>query len=236
MSALKGQIQIIPQEIFQASTTQNTDLGAQATSGDGRIFRYALAGTTALVAGNLLASSATSSGNLNLAPLAAGTLATIVTTSSTLAAAANQFVGGTLGIRTTPGNGLVYKIKSHNTVTSGTVAFVLEDPIQVSLTTASRIDVIANPYWNVLANATTATAMPIGVAPFAVPASNYFWVQTRGPAAVLQDGATNVGLPLGPSAVTAGAVTTSAGTSFAVAVAPMTTVTAVNSTVYLTLE
>lgn len=237
MSALKGQISVIPQEIFQVSTTQNTDLGAQASAGDGRIFRYCLAGTTALVAGNLLASQGNISGLTNLATLVAGTLTTFVSTSSTVTVTANQLAGGTMGVRTTPGNGLLYRIKSHPAVTAGTLAIILEDPLQVALSTASRVDLIPSPYSAVVVSPTTAVGIPVGIAPLAIPASNYFWAQTRGPVAALADSSVAaVGQAISVSGATAGAITASGGTTFAIGIAQEASVSASNTTVYLTLE
>lgn len=208
MSVLKANLLVTPQEIFTSSSTQGTDLGAFATSGDGRGFRYCLAGGTALVAGKLQQASAEDTSNYqNLAPSAAAAGATSVTITTSTTVAANALTGGFLQVTVTPGQGYSYGIKG-NTATSGAAGLVitLSDAIQVALTTSSRIDVIPNPYASVIVNPTTATSSPVGVAVYPITAAQYGWVQTHGPANVLADGTVVVGTAVVASNGTAGAV------------------------------
>ena len=44
------------------------------------------------------------------------------------------------------------------------MTFTLQDPIEVALTTASRIDVKSNPYDGVVVQPTSRTSAPVGVA------------------------------------------------------------------------
>lgn len=54
MSTLKSfAIAVSGQDVFTSSATQTTDLGAIASTGDGRYFRYCLAGGTTLVSGTV---------------------------------------------------------------------------------------------------------------------------------------------------------------------------------------
>lgn len=211
MSVLKANLLVTPQEIFTSSSTQGTDLGAFATTGDGRGYRYVLAGGTALVAGKLQQSPAETTAwqNLGIAASSAGSFT--ITTTSTVTVTANQLSGGFAAISVTPGVGYLYKIKSHPAATAAVVTLTLEDPIQVALTTSSKVDLIVNPYSSVIVNPATASGMPVGVAIYPVTASQYGWVQSQGVCNVLADGAITVGTSLSASNAVAGAVEPAAG-------------------------
>lgn len=209
MSTLRSDILINPSELFDLTVSSNgdgTQLGQRAVTGDGRAFRYVLAGATALVPGNLQqnAAEATSLENLSIAAAAVGD--TSITTTSTVTVTANQLAGGYVIVTVTPGQGYMYQIAGHAAATAAVVTLNLTDPIQVALTTSSKIDLVPNPYSGVIVNPTTATGMPIGVAVAAVPATYYGWVQTEGVASILADGNITVGTQVIASNGTAGAV------------------------------
>ena len=218
MSTLKALgLGVTPQDIFTSSATQATDLGAVASTGDARIFRYCLAGATSLVPGKLQAGSAQDTTNLNpsggLAVAAAAIGATQITLTGSLTLAANLLAGSYMSVAVTPGQGYTYKVKGNTAVTSAANCVVtLEDPLIIALTTSSKVLFAANPYSNVIVNPATASSSPCGVAIFIVVNAQYGWVQTRGMCGVLSDGSTAVGLGLAPSASVAGAVKTMAAT------------------------
>lgn len=221
MSVLKSNLLVTPQEIFTSSSTQGTDIGALATSGDGRYFRYVLAGGTTLVPGKLQQASAqdaTNMQNLTVSTSSAG--ATTITTTSTVTLTANQLAGGFLTIvSASTGAGYTYKIKSHPAATAAAVTFTLEDAVLVATTGTVKIDVIPNPYSSVIVNPATASSNPVGVAVYAVTNAQYGWVQTHGPVSCLADGAITVGTQLAASNGTAGAVEPLAGVQASVAYA-----------------
>lgn len=219
MSTLKCDILVAPQEIFTSSSTQGTNLGSRVTTGDGRYFRYALAGGTSLVQGKLQQTAAEVTGNQNLAVAAAAIGATTVTTTTTVTVTANQYAGGWLIVTITPGEGYQYQIASHPAATSAAVTLTLADPLQVALTTSSRIDLVSNPYAGVVVNPTTATSTPIGVAVYPITNAQYGWLQTAGTAAVLADGSVTVGTSLVASNGTAGAVEALTGVQALVGIA-----------------
>lgn len=198
-----------PQDVFSTSSTAGTILGARATTGDGRVFRYALAGVTALVPGKLQQASAedtTNYQNLAAAATAIGDKSIVMTTSTTVTA--NIFAGGYINTTTSTGAGYMYQIGG-NTATSGAagLTITLNDPILVATTTGTRFDIIPNPYASIVVNPTVATSAPIGVAMFAVTAAQYGWVLTQGVAPVLVDDQTVVvGTALSASNQAAGAV------------------------------
>lgn len=239
MSSLKGDIQIAPAELFASSSTQATDLGARVTTGDGRVFRYASGSGTALVAGKVYQAWPQDTTNLQLLGVsaAAGTLTTSVSTGSSVTLAQNELAGGFLTVRSGSGQGFTYKIKSNPAVTSGTVTFTLEDQIQIALTTASVIDVTPNPYSNVILAPTTLTGSIVGVAINNTTASNFGWLQTRGPCAVLIDAsAPTVGAPVKISPATSGAVAFASGTDVVLGTMMQSGVSAKYQPVFLTIE
>src|SRR3990167_8096168 len=213
MSQLTGPTQIAGQALFTSSATQQHVLGEQMVTPDGRKFRYALAGASALVVGDLLQSQVEDTDSENLAVAAAAIGATTVTTTTTLTVTANEFAGGYL-----------------------VVAITLEDPIRVALTTDSRVDLVANLYRSVIQNPASATGVPVGVAIYAIAAAEYGWIQTGGPACVLNDAGSTVGTNVSASNATAGAVEAAVTAQAAVGYA----VTGITSTeagaIYLTID
>ena len=221
MSSLSSDTLINPQDLFDISVAGTTNtagvfgetatLGNLATTGDGRYYRYVVAGATALVPGKLQQSSVEATGNENLAVAAAAIGATSITTTSTVTVTANQLTGGYVMVTTSTGAGYQYQIGTHAAATSAVVTLNLVDPIIVALDTNSRVDLIPSPFNGVILNPTTATGTIVGVAVAATPATYYGWVQTKGPSNVLADGTIVVGEEVGASAGTAGAVKATAG-------------------------
>lgn len=185
-------------------------LGARIATRDGRVFRFARAGAVALVSGNIIQSSAPVAGNLAQTPSVAAIGALSVSIPAlTTAVTVNQYAEGWLNVDTTPGNGVMYGIDSHLAVGGGAAGvfnLVKDDPIQVALSGASRVGLIANPFADVIVNPTTNTGVTVGccVAPLAI--GQYGWLQTWGPASVLINGTPGVGIGVVISATTAGAV------------------------------
>lgn len=197
---------ITPQDLFVVSSTQQTDLGAQASTGDGRLFRYVLAGGTTLVPGKLQQASAEVTANQDLTAVAAAIGDTSISASTTVTVTANQYTNGWAVITVTPGQGYQYGISGHAAYTAAAPTFSLSDPIKVALTTSSRIDLVANPYSGVIVNPATASSCVVGVAVAAITNAQYGWIQVGGVANVLADGAVAVGTSVVASNAVAGAV------------------------------
>lgn len=207
MTQLTGAAQVAGQNLFTSSSYKAHQLGEIVFSNDGRAFRYAKAGGTALVQGKLQQASAEVTANQNLTAVAAAVGDTTLVSTSTVTVTANQYAEGWAMITVTPGEGYQYKIKNHAAFTAAAPTFVLEDAIQITaLTTGSRIDLVANPYSAVIVNPTTATSAPVGVAVYPVAASEFGWLQVAGVANVLADGTVTVGTAVDASNGTAGAV------------------------------
>lgn len=225
-----------PGDLTLNTSTPQVELGTKICTTDGREFRYVKAGAVALVPGTLLQAPAETTGCQDLAVTATAIGATTITTTTTVTVTANQFAGGWVVVTVTPGQGYQYKIKSHPAATGAAVVLTLEDPIQVALTTASRIDLVASPYSGVLINPASASSAPIGAAVYPVTALYYGWAQVHGPAALLADGSITVGTSLAASNGTAGAVEPLAGVQAPVGYAVTGIATTEYGTVFLTIE
>ena len=226
MSSLSSDMLINPQDLFDitvssGSTASSTiwatnndaaQLGALATTGDGRYFRLAIAGATALVAGNLQQAPVETTGNQALTVAAAVAGATSVTTVSTVTVSANQFAGGYMVVTESTGIGYQYKIAGHAAAAGAVVIIYLEDPLQTALAASTtQIDLVPNPFNRVIINPTSATGVITGVAVAATPAYYYGWLQTKGPANVLAQGTIVVGEQVAASSTTPGAVVATSG-------------------------
>lgn len=199
---IKGDILVSPQEILASSATQGTDLGQRVTTGDSRYFRYMKVGASATIAGQVFQGPAQDTTNENpsggLTPAAAAIGATSVTISTSTTIAANSVAGGYMTVAVTPGQGYTYKIKG-NTATSAAAGMVvtLEDPLQVALTTSSRVCLYKNPYNGIVVAPTTMTNVIVGVPTNIYTAAYYAFIQVGGPASCLQTGTGTCGTALG---------------------------------------
>lgn len=211
MPSFTGDVQIAPRNLWSSSATPEAPLGARFTTADGRTFRYAKAGAVALVAGNVIQAPAQDTAHQQLTPVAAAIGATsIVAALGASAAAANLYADGWAIIDTTPGLGYAYPISGHAAVlSSGNITLNLkrDSPVQVALTTDSRVSLQRNPYAGVIQSpVTTLTGAVVGVAVYPIAANEFGWLQTHGPAAVLVAGTPGVGLAVVVPATAAGAV------------------------------
>ena len=222
MSSLTGPVLAEYQDLFSTSTTAGgpnggLNLGAKAYTGDGREFRFVLAGATTLVPGKLQQAPAETTAWEDLTPKAAVAVgATSITINDSITAAANVLAGGYVSVSVTPGQGYTYKIKANTAVSAaGGMVVTLEDPILVALTTSSRVTLNANPYSGVIVApaAGSLTGAIVGAAVFNITNAQYGWIQVTGACNVLADDAVTVGLYVTPSDTVGGAVTTGAITA-----------------------
>src|SRR3990167_4613296 len=185
------------------------DIGAEFMSRDGRKYRYARFGATGTV-GSLYQGPAEVTGNQSRIVAAAAVGATEVTTTDTVTVTANQYAGGWLVATSEAGtgNGYYYEIKSHPAATAAGCTFTLTEPIQVAFSAATQIDLVANPYNNIIVCLASATSAPVGVCVNDVTNGNYGWIQTWGPGVVLNDATAALGVNDGISSsnATAGSV------------------------------
>ena len=185
-------------------------LGTIVEGTDGRAWRWCKAGTSDLVAGNTIQSSAIITAHLaNTPPVTAIGATSFSYTPGATAGAANLYAEGYLQVDTAPGNGYTYQVSGHAAITAST-AFTLylmpKDPLQIAISATSRVGLVAHPYQNVIQfPATTATGTLVGVAPYIITAAYNGWLQTYGACSVLQSDTTAAGLSMGAPSGTAGA-------------------------------
>lgn len=189
---LTGHVQIVAQGLFEESSAALHNYGAYVETSDGRGFRYCKVGITATVAGKVYQGPAEDTTNQNpsggLSVAAAATGATSVVTTSTVTLAVNLLAQGFLSVVVTPGQGYTYRIQGNTAATAAVTTFTLDDPLQVALTTSSKIIVAKHPYDSVVIEPGTPTAKIAGVAHDIITAAYFGWLQTKGPAAVLFTG------------------------------------------------
>lgn len=210
----------LKQGMFVATASANHALGQRGVTADGRVYRYCLNGAVALVAGNVIQSPATPGGQLAKAvhtttPTGVGSLSINLTCGSSVAA--GFYADGYLVTASGAGQGYVYTIASHAAVSTGaTGVFQLytEDSVVVAITNTSTVSLIPNKYSGVIqAPVTTATGVIVGVAAYAIGITQYGWIQTWGPCAVLGEDTTAIGAPVDGIASTAGRVRAFTGVS-----------------------
>lgn len=225
---LTGSIKVVAQGLFSESSTQQHVLGELVFANDGRAYRYAKAGGTALAVGKLQQSSAQDTGTQNLTAVAAAVGDFSIASTSTVTITANEYADGYAIITVTPGVGYQYKISGHAAYSAAAPTLSLCDSIQVALTTTSRIDLVRHPMASVIVNPATASSSPVGVAVYPVTAAYFGWLQVAGVATILSDGGSTVGTNVSASNATAGAVEAAVTAQAAIGVA----VTGVATTEY----
>lgn len=214
-SILTGNPQVAAQPIFSSSSIAMHALGEKMVTPDGRAFRYAKCGGTALVPGKLYQAPAELTNHQNVEPnatFAIGATSVTVTLGAT-AATANQYSGGYLVVTITPGQGYQYLITSHPAAdASATLTLTLADPLLVALTASSNVDLVSNPYNAVIINPTTASSCVVGAAVYPVAASEFGWLQVSGVCPLLVDDQTvAVGTNVAASNQAAGAIEPATG-------------------------
>lgn len=214
MANISGQAILSNIDLYASSTTPVSGyyIGQYVEGNDGKGFRYAKAGASALVVGNVLQSSAYDSQFTNMSVLEASAGDTQVTvTNGTTTVAEGEFVGGSFSIYTagTIPVAQEYTILDHTTGTSGaSLTVTLDRPLRAAMTTSAKVNMKRSPWSGVIQSpATTLTGSVAGVAIYAIPAGEYGWVQTKGVCAALSDGSSIlVGSPIAVPSGTAGAV------------------------------
>ena len=238
MSELTQAPEVIGQDLFSSSSIQEHALGERAVTPDGRAFRYCKVGETALVPGKIYQAAAEITNHQDVVPAAAaiGDETVTVTLGATVATA-NFYAGGYLMVSVTPGQGYSYKIKSHPAASSSaTLVLTLEEPIEVALTTSSNIDLVANAYSAVIVNPTAASGVVAGAAVYPIAASEYGWLQTHGPANILNDASSTVGTNVSASNSTEGAVEASVTAQAALGIAMTGIATTEYGAIFLTID
>jgi len=185
------------QGLYDISSTAKEALGTKRITNDGRIFRYAKAGASALAAGKMGVAAAIDAAHMDETGCIAtpiGSRNVTLTVTAGTAIVENQLAGGYLHINDNVGEGYQYPIVSNSAISaSGTsIVVTLETGLKVALTTASDFTLVHSPWYGVTESAVE-ESMPVGVAPVVVTAAYYYWAQTGGVAICLTAGTPAVG-------------------------------------------
>src|SRR3989304_1159462 len=181
--------------VYQTSAAQGAPLGEEHTGGPGirRVYRYAKNGPVALAAGVLAQGPVNESGHSNLAVTSAvaATARKLTVPSKNVRIDTDDYKDGFIYINDADGQGYVYDILSNLSALAGSnpCAVTIDSELVVALTTSSEATLLKNPYGGVTLPFLKAFAPIAGVTTCVVPANHYFWLQVRGPAAGLQEGA-----------------------------------------------
>lgn len=216
-----------------------TMCGQRFHTEDGREVVLFENGTVALVSGVLTQHSPIIANHQNIAVVAytpASTLtglpASFTATLGATKADANYYQGGWAVVNAGVGIGQTLRISSSSAAAaSGVITITLEDASSITLTTSSRIDLIAPQFTGVVISPTTATAGVAGVTLAAVPASvantydgttgaltatgtpSFGFMVVQGITSCLSDASVAaVGLGIARSTTTAGCITVQAAT------------------------
>lgn len=205
-------IQITDQDARTTSSTQGGEsLGQLATTPGGRIYAYAQAGASNLVAAKNTSCVANVTNSTNQTGVATSAGDTQVTfTVGATAVAADQYKDGYLAVNEGPGQNL-YGIAGNTAATSGnsySITVYLKEPITVATTTSSKFSLYPSQEAGVILypNASGPALQSAGVPNVAVTAAYYFWNQVGGLCTVLNDGIIGVNSEAIPSNAVDGAV------------------------------
>ncbi len=178
---------------YAESATKLFPLGTKLSVGD-KTFRYARAASATIAVGEIVQAAAPVANNNDVGVntiSAVEPLATATELSVALGGAAvvNAFEDGYVVTVDGTGQGQLLNINS-NTAGTDPVILQLINPIRVTLASANtKVSVFVNQYADVIKSLAGPSAGVLGVAPIGVTADYYFWLQTSGPAAVVQAGA-----------------------------------------------
>jgi len=194
-----------PQGLFEQSIQQKADLGHQLPFADGRVYKYAKAGSGNLVAGQLVQAPTVDKAddNYNLVQTEGKAIdrelkVTIPAAHDSFAV--NAYEGGFLIVESGTGLGTARMIKAHGAFTTGTAAtvtFKFKDALGLAVPITARVNIIACPYNGVIDNVAIATVANftgrlVGAVPIIVTAAYYFWLQVRGIGPGLRSGTTTL--------------------------------------------
>jgi hypothetical protein len=131
------------------------------------------------------------------------------------AATANQYRGGFVVVNAGTGLGQTLRIASHPAAALSTsLVLTLEDAPNTALATSdSKVCLQPAHGANVIINPTTVTGAQVGVGLYAIAASAYGFLVSKGLTSALADGAIGVGLGISPSGAVAGAFVVAAATT-----------------------
>lgn len=197
-------------DVYEFGTTEIWTIGTRLQIGE-RVYRYNLVGSVAGAAGKLYQPAAIE-GNGDVTDMAvdtpaAGVRQMEVTNGGNTAITENEYAGGWLHVNDDTGEAYAYQIRANDAIgTSSTGTIYLYDRVKVTLVANSTVSLTHSQYYQSIIHPSPPTALVTGVMPGIVTLANYGWLQTWGPAAVLQQGVLYQGQDVMASRTVNGAV------------------------------
>lgn len=201
-------------QALEAWSSKSWPVGTRMHVPDGRVFRLAQATATAIGVGRAVQACQPDMRVRNKGIAAHDgantiTLAGVNTSAGLASLLAGDYAEGMLYVVSGGGSGYVYRVESNAAAdaSTNTLKILIEaDSIVGLVHNTTRVTLLKNRFRDVALADAPPSAAVIGVTPVAVTASYYFWLQTHGAAAVLQEGALAVNRPVAASRLTSGAV------------------------------
>lgn len=181
----------VSQSIYEDTSDQQAPLGTRLVVGD-RVFYYAVS-SASQARGTVLCSTApTASHNGALTTFAATSAdAKIVTVTAGSAVATSEYNEGYVGISKGTMGGATYRVLLHGAISSGASGTIeLYDRLYDDVAAADEAGLIHNIYRHVIVASSALAAVAACVPMVDVATDGYFWGQTYGPAAPLNQAAT----------------------------------------------
>lgn len=180
-------------ETFTDDDIQGAPVGTKMVIEDGRIYRYAQADSTALVAALMNQSAipeVAKYGDQAVGTMAAGATVLTGVGADTTDLAANQLINGYCWSEQTTQLGPAARIKDNTLITQGaeTGTITLYEGLAVLIAAGDTISYIRNTWQSIKIHATGEVAEIAGVTVCSVAASVWAWVQTGGPAKIQTSG------------------------------------------------
>lgn len=202
------------EEAFRTSAVKSWPLGTRMHLADNRVFRYSLAGSTALTVARVMqaAQQDTAVVDASITPNKIDLRSRQVTLDIITAKRVTQdtYEGGLLYVNSGTGVGHVYHVQGNDLLEPGStkaqLTVYLGSDFQVALGASSRVTLLRNRHHSLVVAPAPPNSAVVGVTPVAVAANSYFWLQTGGPCAVLQNDDLEPYLPVAASLMTSGAV------------------------------
>lgn len=235
-------ISLSAQDARKTSSTKVHRLGTVAETADGRVFRYASAGSSNLAAGKFTTPGAKVTNHTNNAvatAAAVGDRSVNITLAGATATTLGQYNDGYLVVNDSTGVGQAFLIDGTPVIAgSGTGRIQLAEGVATALTTSSKVSLQPGIWSDTIIAAGSVSLVCNGAPNVAVTATYFYWSQTAGVASVLSDGVIAKNAEAINSDAVNGAVETrvDATVTRAVGVAVEATVDAKYYPIYLTLE
>lgn len=191
--------------IYSVSTGKDNlyNIGDRVQTGDGRVFRYAYAGTGGVLSSFGAACTAVVKIS-HLIPAAgvaaSGVRSVLVTVGATDGAAGNGIIavdelrGGYIVLANQSSSAMNRCIIGNTAVATGggTMTVYLDAPTTAAITAASYCEIMPNPYYNMRLGGALSGSLErstfLGIPAVTAAATNYFWLQTWGPTWIVPSG------------------------------------------------